>query len=196
MRSRKKWILFAILLIATVVLAGQIKLNQKPKPIVYSDQQRVVAHIQLPDGWNEKDIYPDPNLTTGYVLNPEVTQETIHETICVSGYTSKIRNVTASQKRAVFEAYGLRPGEYSPGDYEVDHFCSLELGCSNLNPNGLVTENLWIQPYNPPNGEPGARQKDVVETNLHRKVCAGEMSLADAQRIITTDWYAYYLSIR
>jgi hypothetical protein len=70
--------------------------------------------------------------------------------------------------------------------YEVDHFVSLELGGSN------DIKNLWPEPYLP---KPGARQKDVVENYLHRQVCAGNMTLPDAQQAIKSDWYKIYEKI-
>ena len=72
-------------------------------------------------------------------------------------------------------------------DYEEDHFISLELGGSPTDP-----RNLWPEPYGP---KPGAREKDAVENYLHKQVCSGAMTLAQAQRAITTDWYKVYLQI-
>ena len=43
-------------------------------------------------------------------------------------------------------------------------------------------------------GEPNAHEKDAVETHLKREVCRGAVSLADAQRMIATDWLAVYRS--
>ena len=34
----------------------------------------------------------------------------------------------------------------------------------------------------------GAESKDVVENRLHREVCAGTVTLTDAQHEIATDW--------
>jgi hypothetical protein len=51
-------------------------------------------------------------------------------------------------------------------------------------------KNLWAQPYLP---VPGARQKDVLETFLKRRTCSGAITLAEAQKEISTDWYAAYL---
>ncbi len=73
-------------------------------------------------------------------------------------------------------------------DYEEDHFISLELGGSPTNP-----LNLWPEPYGP---KPGAKEKDVVENHLHRQVCTAQMTLAEAQKAITTDWYSIYVQIR
>ena len=38
----------------------------------------------------------------------------------------------------------------------------------------------------------GARKKDRVENYLHRLVCAGKISLKDAQKAIKTDWTKVY----
>ena len=53
--------------------------------------------------------------------------------------------------------------------------------------------NLWAEPYTP---TPGAHEKDRVENYLREQVCAGNISLPDAQREITTDWFAVYLASR
>ena len=63
------------------------------------------------------------------------------------------------------------------------HLIPLELGGANS------IQNLWPQFYLP---KPGARQKDVVENRLHKSVCSGAMSLAEAQRRIATNWYSEY----
>jgi hypothetical protein len=38
----------------------------------------------------------------------------------------------------------------------------------------------------------GAKSKDAVENALHREVCAGTLTLREAQWIIATDWFKYY----
>lgn len=70
---------------------------------------------------------PDPVLTPG-VADPAVTQANIDTTICVHGYTAKVRNVPDSEKRAVFAEYHIDP---KSDRFEVDHLISLELGGSN-----------------------------------------------------------------
>jgi len=74
-----------------------------------------------------------------------------------------------------------------PGDYEEDHFISLELGGNPTDP-----RNLWPEPYSP---KPGAREKDIVENYLHRQVCERKMTLVEAQKAITRDWYSIYLRV-
>ena len=63
--------------------------------------------------------------------------------------------------------------------FEVDHLIPLELGGDNS------IANLWPEAAEP---TPGFHEKDRVENYLHRRVCEGAMSLADAQRQVATDW--------
>ncbi len=128
-------------------------------------------------------LYPNPSLTPGDVL-PGVTAKEV----CVSGYSSGVRNVSSDEKAAVYRRYGI-PNE--PGKHEVDHFISLELGGSNM------LTNLWPEPYVTPDApnKIGAHEKDTVENALHAEVCAGRMTLQQAQETIRTDWYAYFLKI-
>jgi hypothetical protein len=120
---------------------------------------------------------PDRKLTPG-ATDPAVTQANVKTTICVPGYTSKVRNVPQSVKREAYARYKL---QNVPGKYEVDHLISLELGGSNS------ILNLWPEPYEP---RPGAHEKDEVENYLHKQICAGKISLKEAQTRISTDWYS------
>ena len=38
----------------------------------------------------------------------------------------------------------------------------------------------------------GAKAKDAVENELHKEVCAGMLTLQEAQQIIVVDWSKYY----
>jgi hypothetical protein len=99
----------------------------------------------------------------------------------VSGYSKSVRppeRVTNQEKLASMAAYG---DEGSPSDFEYDHLVSLELGGAANDP-----RNLWPEPGGSPN------PKDSVENSLHRLVCSGQMSLAQAQKIIARGWIAYY----
>ncbi len=127
--------------------------------------------------------YPDPKYTPGATFSNLTEKQ-----LCTPGYTVTVRNVTDKEARQVFVNYGLESKYFNKerANYEVDHFVSLELGGSN------DVANLWPQPYEP---KPGARQKDVVETSLHRRVCANELTLSQAQDIIRNDWCAEYLNI-
>jgi hypothetical protein len=122
---------------------------------------------------------PDPTCTPG-ALNPAVTQATIDQTICVSGWTETVRpseSVTEAEKRASIAAYG---DGGSLHDYEYDHLVSLELGGALNDP-----RNLWPEPGASPN------PKDSVENELHRMVCSGQVPLAQAQHIIATEWVSW-----
>ena len=119
---------------------------------------------------------PDPTLTPGDVLT------TAPEIICVRGYTKKVRNVPKNVKEEVYRIYGIQ--SYEPGDYEVDHLISLELGGSNSIRN-LWPESYLTEPYN-------AHRKDALENKLHALVCSGDLSLVDAQIAIAKNWIAAY----
>lgn len=119
---------------------------------------------------------PDVACTPGDIL-PDATKDKI----CVSGYSSTVRNVPTSEKSAVYAEYGITHRD--AGQYEVDHFVSLELGGSN------DISNLWPELADP---TPGFHQKDKVENYLHDQVCSGNLTLADAQREIATNWLAVY----
>ena len=63
------------------------------------------------------------------MINPEVTQANIHQTICVQGWTATIRpprSYTDKVKRQQLQA--VRFMDKNPAHYEEDHFISLELG--------------------------------------------------------------------
>jgi hypothetical protein len=119
---------------------------------------------------------PDAACTPG-ALNPAVTQATIGQTICVSGYTTNIRpstSITDPEKLARMGAYG---DGTETSAYEYDHLISLELGGAVNDP-----RNLWPEPGASPN------PKDSVEDTLHAMVCDGQIRLAHAQHIIATRW--------
>ncbi len=125
---------------------------------------------------------PDPNCTPG-ATNPDVTPRRINKTICVKGWTDTIRPDSLDRmKRDSMAEYGAKG---KPGAYEYDHLISLQLGGHPSDPH-----NLWPEPYDVKgdNNDLDARDKDVVETRLKRLVCAGQMKLREAQRIIATDW--------
>lgn len=131
------------------------------------------------------DLYPSPVHTPG-VVNIAVTQATIGQTICVKGWTATIRPPASYTTSLKAQQLPIAAGKLS--DYEEDHFISLELGG---NPTSI--ENLWPEPYVSSVAGVGARTKDQVEDYLHRQVCSGAMTLAEAQKEITSDWYSVYV---
>ena len=109
-------------------------------------------------------------LTPG-TTNPDVTQATIHSTICITGWTKTIRppvDYTNRLKREQMAAWQL-PG--TPADYQEDHLISLGIGGHPTDP-----RNLWPEP------RPHAEEVDVIERDLRLAVCAGKLTLAAAQR--------------
>jgi hypothetical protein len=105
------------------------------------------------------------------VLNPDVTQANIRSTICKRGWTETIRPLTSytnGLKTKQMRQYG-EAGSLS--DYQEDHLISLELGGNPNDP-----RNLWPEPY------PRASDVDKIENELNGEVCAGELTLAQAQQ--------------
>lgn len=121
-------------------------------------------------------VLPDPKLTPG-VVDKHATKDKI----CEKGYAGKVRHVTESDKKAVYAAYGIR--SHKPGQYEIDHLISLELGGMN------DRENLWPQSYT---GTMNAHMKDALENKLHQMVCEGTITLEEAQKDISENWIESY----
>jgi len=105
-----------------------------------------------------------------------VTQADIGSTICVSGYTERVRPPESQTEAFKFDqaypAYDITPG----ADSELDHLVPLELGGAN------DAANLW------PEAGPVPNRKDAVEDALNRAVCDGQVNLARAQRAIARNW--------
>jgi hypothetical protein len=136
-------------------------------------------------------LLPDPSVTTGAVrLRNRVT-------VCSTQWGKDERHVTQKMKDDAYAAYGTAAGqgicafETHTGKNgkpvregcEIDHLISRELGGDD------VLSNLWPQPYTQ---HPGAHEKDWLENQLHKEVCAGTITLAAAQKEIKSDWYAAY----
>ncbi|MFF4249840.1 hypothetical protein ACFY1L_01355 [Streptomyces sp. NPDC001663] len=123
---------------------------------------------------------PDPSCTPG-AYNPDVTQDTIDSTICVSGWTATVRpptSYTNALKVKQIAEYGY--SDTSTADYEEDHQVPLELGGAPRD-----EKNLWPEPRY---GDETASSKDSVENKLKKAVCNGTVTLDDARSAIATDW--------
>lgn len=121
---------------------------------------------------------PDSKCTIGAVFANVTAAQ-----VCKPGYAASVRDVPQSEKQQVYAMYGI--SSHYPGEYEVDHEISLELGGSN------DIKNLWPEAALP---KPGFHEKDKVEGYLHSQVCSGKMSLSDAQTKIATNWKQFLSS--
>jgi len=128
--------------------------------------QLVQSHCSAQNG------LPDLRCTPGSIF-PNVTTAQI----CTPGYTQSVRNVPQSEKDQVYAEYNITT--HTPGQYEVDHLISLEIGGSN------DIKNLWPELYA---GPYNAHIKDQIENFLHAQVCSGKMPLKEAQTEIATNW--------
>ncbi|MGO9712337.1 MAG: HNH endonuclease signature motif containing protein [Polyangiaceae bacterium] len=122
---------------------------------------------------------PDPSCTPGAVMTRD------RDIVCKQSTRAR-RHVSEDVHRLTFAEYGI-PYPPPASAYEVDHLIPLALGGDN------AIANLWPEQSEP---QPGFHEKDTVEDHLHREVCAGRMSLADAQRAIATDWSVVYRQIQ
>jgi len=139
-----------------------------------------VASIATPGVCRSVNGLPDPICTPG-VADPRVTLDNILSTICVSGYTTRVRpssRFTDALKAVQIKAYGYADTRLA--DYEEDHLIPLELGGHPSD-----ARNLWPEPLT---GIYAATKKDGVENSLHTKVCAGVMTLVSAQTAIAKNW--------
>jgi hypothetical protein len=132
-------------------------------------------------------VGPNPSMIAeGFVQNPSMTPGDVLTTdrtqICTPGYTKTVRNVPSSLKHQVYHAYGIPT--HKPGDYEIDHLISLELGGSNSVRN-LWPESFKSQPLN-------AHVKDEIENKLHVMICNGQIGVSQAQQEIAHDWTVAY----
>lgn len=128
---------------------------------------------------------PDAIATPGAV-NAAVTQANIQTTICVPGWTKTIRPPASytNKLKAQQLASGAYAGTNAPRTYEEDHLISLEIGGHPTDP-----RNLWPQEWD---GPYGAHAKDRLENYLHRAVCSGRMTLAEAQAAVSSNWIVAY----
>ena len=124
---------------------------------------------------SESRLRPDPRLTPGAIV-----LSSAHD-VCAAARVTEAGVIPVSFGEKVFQAYGIRRPRARA--YELDSLIPPELGGS------ADIRNFWPQPYSP---EWNARLKDALEDRLHELVCAGEISLATAQRDIATDWIAAY----
>jgi hypothetical protein len=188
-RGRLAWLGVAIALLAACAAPGGAPTGSAPPPsaapaLAAPTRQHVTGRVPAPGSCRYRTAadgqpLPDPACTPG-ATDPRVTQATIAETICVTGYTARVRppvQETDRVKHGLMLAYGTEQPN------ELDHLIPLELGGSS------DVRNLWPEP--PPSPNP----KDRVESALHDLVCAAVrqrgapyLPLRTAQRLIAADW--------
>lgn len=118
----------------------------------------------------------DVRCTPG-ALNRDVTQDTIHSTICAPGWTDTVQPpgsyLTALKLRQMRDF-----GETgSPLSYKEDHLIPLSIGGAPSDSN-----NLFPQPT------AKTTEKEELEEHLHQAVCAGQLTLMAAQARMRHDW--------
>lgn len=124
-------------------------------------------------------ILPRLDITPGAVA----TSCTIHD-ICPHERPGLRGGIPAAMRQAILGDYEAASYCGKQGACELDHSVSVEL-CG-----ATTRQNLWPQSYL---YSEGARIKDRLENELHRRVCAGKMPLRDAQKVIETDWLGAYV---
>jgi len=168
-----------VLMIASLLLSGCLPPVAIPTPTSTAGGAPQWGHPTKTSGCVADGKNPDKACTPGDII-PSATKDQI----CKPGYSQTVRNVPDSEKNQVYEEYGI--SSHTPGQYEVDHFVSLELGGSN------DISNLWPEAANP---KPGFHEKDKVENYLHAQVCSGALTLQEAQIKIATNWLEVYNSM-
>src|SRR5579859_699139 len=137
---------------------------------------------------------PDPEVTPG-VADPVAVADLsksahmvngVERNICADDFrTDPIRKTIVDFEKLKKEAcieYGVASCDAS---VEGDHLISLENGgCKDC------LKNLWPQPVDA-KGVVGYHTKDVVENRTHDLICAGKITLEQAQRGLAGDWYQF-----
>ncbi len=138
---------------------------------LYITRPLPVAMARPPSGWAS---HPPAAVTPGAVRRGPTTA------ICpvVSGTLRQAGPVTAAATNVVYAEYGI--ARQQRHRYRIDHLVPLVLDGSN------AAQNLWPQPT------AGAGAKTRTGSALHELVCAGSMTLAQAQHLIEQNWVAAY----
>jgi hypothetical protein len=109
-------------------------------------------------------------LRTPGTTNPAVTRTTIRQTICVSGWTARVRPSKAYTERLKLRQMRQYQEPGPASSYQEDHLIPLELGGAPRN-----AKNLWPEPL------ALAHKRNALEATLQRQVCAGTITLAAAR---------------
>jgi hypothetical protein len=117
-------------------------------------------------------IIPDRRCAPGALTAIAVTDP--QATICQAGYLRRVHEavvaVTESEAGRLYVAYGATR---ALSGYRVDHLVAVADGGSATSP-----ANLWLEPASQ------AAAKRRVEAQLHKRICAGEMTVAQAAMVL------------
>jgi hypothetical protein len=119
------------------------------------------------------------------LLDERVTQQSVAQTICRPGYADTVApplDEIMAHKNQLLAARGIDPDHGS--QYALGRRVPIVLGGAPDAP-----ENFDLLPWA---GRSGERRKELLATRLKRCVCAGRMSLADAQAAIVGNWTRQY----
>jgi hypothetical protein len=120
------------------------------------------------------------------LLNARVTQQSVADTICRPGYADTVSpplDEMMEYKKRLLAQHGINSGEGAR--YALDRRVPIVLGGSPDAP-----ANLGLLPWA---GHRGERRKELLTAKLKRCVCAGQITLSEAQAAIAGDWPAVYL---
>ena len=170
--------------------------------LTHAEEYGRIQWKKLP-GIDEPIPYPDPALTKG-----DLSPERLHQVCDKDFRTSSIRADTQAMKCAVFKAYEIachpcvKSAEVACGQFEIDHYFSLtDGGKDGSETPDDITDNLWPEPgFKTPTfilpsgklGHWGAGRKDVVENEIHRAICRGELKPENVPAAMA-DWPNLYL---
>ncbi len=174
-----------LFLISLLLLAGCSLLNETKQPQIIKIISSGIVSFDDNASYNLSDTMVSYLPRTNGSVNPNVTQENINETICLSGWTATIRPNSAYTnriKKEQIEEYGYADKNMS--HYAEDHIIPL---CTGGNPTDK--NNLFPQKNT---GEWNSKIKDKLEVKLQHMVCAGEIQLTEAQNCIGTNWILCY----
>lgn len=175
-------------IIIGIILTVSIYINTATlyfQVVTATSNSNKLSGVFIPTGCKSIDGLPDSKCTPG-VLNDNVTQDNIKDTICQPGFTKTIRpptKYTTPLEIELMKSYGF---DGNRKDFELDHLISLQLGG-----HPKAVKNLWPEPYLKNMTNFTAHVKDTFENYLKRQVCTGTMTLSEAQNQIATDWKKY-----
>lgn len=111
---------------------------------------------------------------------PGATAKVKTERLCAPTFAASLEPISNWQRTEALGRYGLRAEGFSG---ELDHLVPVSLGGSN------DPDNLW--PFRA-SGAFTLEAKQALAVKLHDMVCAGKLSLKDAQDAFRKDWTKAY----